>query len=110
MKTLGHRLKTLRRINNIAPEKVISLLEKKLEKKFSISSLYKWEEGIATPNIYIIIALSQIYHSSVSFIIDDTILKIENLTNFEASLLSLFRSNEHFMHLSMLMLKYYANN
>lgn len=110
MVKIGQKLKTLRRINNITPDQVIDTLEKMIKKKFSTSSLYKWEENMAEPNIYTLIALSHIYHTSVSFILDDSIIKLENISPLETSLLKLFRHNKHFMQITSDMLKYCTNN
>lgn len=109
MVKIGNRLKTLRRINNINPKDVIKKLEYNTSKKFSLSALYKWEENLAEPNIYILMELARIYHSSVSFILDDTIIVFENLTDVEASILELFRCNSHFMQVSSDVLKYYSH-
>lgn len=106
MVKIGSRLKTLRRINNIEPKDVIKQLERYTHKKFSLSSLYKWEENVAEPNIYILIELARIYRSSISFILDDTIIMLENLTETEATLLNLYRNNPHFTELSSNILKY----
>lgn len=106
MVKIGQRLKTLRRINNINPNQVIHSLEQMIKKRFTVSSLYKWEEDQAEPDIYTLIALSRIYHSSVAFILDDSIINIENLSTLEASLLRLYRNNERFMQIASHMQKY----
>lgn len=106
MRQMGQRLKTLRRINHISPERVMEILYKDCKMKYSVAALYKWEENIVEPDIHILLALAYIYQSSVSYIIDDSILELHDLSIQEANMLELYRKDEVFMRIAMLMLKY----
>lgn len=105
MLLIGKKLKTLRKENKLTAKDICEKLRLK-NMQYSESSIYKWEEDKAEPDIYVLTELSKIFKASLPSILDAESLELHNLTPRETKILNYFRNDEDFMNIAMLMLKY----
>ena len=101
-KRIGKRLKQLRKLNNYSAEYVIKKLNEK-NVKYSVQSLYKWEEGTVKPNIYILESLAQIYKCSLNYFLTEDIEHLTKLTAYEMVLIQYFRQDSNFRNIATLL-------
>lgn len=94
------RLKTLRKQSSLSAKQVICMLSKS-NRKYSLQSLYKWEEGMVTPNLNTIKELSRIYHCPMSYLVDGKIFEYKKLTATEIFLLNIYRTDFLFRSISV---------
>ena len=109
IKIVGKKLKVLRIKNELEVEQVKNILQKR-NIKYSISTIYKWEEGNVLPNIEIIDILCNIYGCSVSYLLEDDIVESKNLTACEIFLLEQFRYNSDFRKIADLIYKLFLKD
>lgn len=102
--TLGEKLRSLRLLNNLTPKKVIKILWTR-KFHYSIQSIYKWEEDQLSPPLPVIHALSKIYKSKFSYIIDDEEIEIIHLTKREKEILELIRTDDLFHNIIILIMR-----
>lgn len=105
MLTIGEKLKTLRKENNFTAKYICDKLHTK-NYDYSEWSIYKWEENKSEPDIYVLVELAKILKASLSSILNTENFEVHNLTSKEMRLLDIFRNDENFMKLAMLMLKH----
>lgn len=105
---LGKKLKQLRKLNKLSVEFVINKLREK-NMYYSVQSLYKWEEGTAKPNIYVLTYLSHIYKCTINYLLAENEEYIEKLNNLELVLLKFFRKDSNFRHISILLSERFEN-
>ena len=98
------RLKSLRKQLTYSATKVIRLLSK-IDKKYSVQTLYKWEEGSIIPSINTLQALSKVYGCSISYLIDGENFEYKRLTASERFLLNIYRSDFLFRSIAVQILK-----
>lgn len=98
------RLKTLRKQLAYSASKVIKILSN-IDKKYSVQTLYKWEESAVIPNFITLQALSQIYKCPLSYLIDGENLEYKRLTAHEKYLLDLYRNDFLFRSIAVQILK-----
>ena len=101
---ISTRLKKLRKQFMLSAAKVIQMLSH-IDKKYSIQTLYKWEEGSVTPSIKTLKALANIYKCPISYLIDGENLEYKRLTAHERFLLNLYRNDFLFRSISVQILK-----
>ena len=86
------RLKTLRKQLSLSTEQVINKLSK-LDKKYSVQSLYKWEDGSVTPSLNVLKELSVIYNCNMSYLVEGANYEFKKLTACENHLLNIYRTD-----------------
>lgn len=102
--TLGGKLRSLRHINHLTPKKVLKLLYvRKFD--YSLQTLYKWEEGTLSPPIQVLHALSKIYKTDISYLIEDSKMEILYLTNREKQILELMRTDDLLHNIIILIMR-----
>lgn len=101
---LSCKLRDLRKNMQYTTTQVANKL-KKNNANYSIQSIYKWEEGSATPEINVLILLAKIYHCNISFLIEEEQVIYKNLTASEIFLLRLFRNDFQFRSIAIQILK-----
>lgn len=98
------RLKTLRKQLAYSASKVVNILSN-IDKKYSVQTLYKWEEGAVIPNLITLHALSKIYKCPLSYLVDGENLEYRRLTANERYLLNLYRNDFLFRSIAVQILK-----
>ena len=93
---ISAKLRKLRRDKKYSIHTLSRLLENK-NQKYSLQTIYKWEEGTILPNIYALKALSEIYECSISYLISDQQINIDVLNTRERILLNFFRNDNNFI-------------
>ena len=107
MKTkIANKIKFLRKKNNFSVRDVKNKLKIR-HMDFSEQTIYKWEEGVITPNLYVLQALSEIFDIDISYLIDDGILEFKTLTPIELFLLNLYRNDFLFQNICILIIRKY---
>lgn len=101
-KSIGIKIKKMRKSHNYSINDVLRLLTKKNE-PYSPQTIYKWEEGTSTPSIYALKALSEIYECSITYFLDDTILTSMPLSKREHLLLKYYREDMNFKKIAILL-------
>ena len=89
---LSIRLKALRKSEALSVSDVLTGL-KQYDLTFCEQSVYKWEEGSATPSINILNVLAKIYHCNLSYLISDDDIKYKRVSNNELNILRQFRTD-----------------
>ena len=106
---IGKKLKKLRIYKNYD----IVDIQKQLEKynvSYSISAIYKWEEGEILPNIETLDILCNIYDCPISYLLEEDYVESKNLTPCEIFLLEQFRYDNTFRKIAELIYKLYLKN
>lgn len=99
---LGYKLKLLRKLNKLSAEEVmLKLAENNI--RYSVQSLYKWEEGTSKPNVYVLACLTQIYKCTINYLLSEDGEYLEKLNGNELALIKLFRIDSNFRHISILL-------
>ena len=101
---ISMRLKALRKQFTFSASKVIKILSN-IDKKYSIQTLYKWEEGSVTPSLNTLKALASIYNCPVSYLINGENLEYKRLTSSESFLLNMYRNDFLFRSIAVQILK-----
>ena len=99
---ISAKLRKLRRDKKYSIHTLSRLLENK-NQKYSLQTIYKWEEGTILPNIYALKALSEIYECSISYLISDQQINIDVLNPRERILLNFFRNDNNFKKICILL-------
>ena len=99
---ISSKLKKLRKDKKYSIHTLSKLLENK-NQKYSLQTIYKWEEGTILPNIYTLKALSEIYECSISYLISDQQINIDILSAREKILLNFFRIDNNFKKICILL-------
>lgn len=86
------RLKTLRKQLSLSTSQVIKKLCK-LDKKYSVQSLYKWEEGSVVPSLKVLKDLADIYDCNISYLLDGMNYEYKRLTPIENYILNIYRTD-----------------
>ena len=89
---LSIRLKTLRKQLALTTDQVINKLSK-LNKKYSVQSLYKWEDGSVVPSLNILKELSIIYKCNMSYLVEGSNYEYKKLSACENHLLNIYRTD-----------------
>lgn len=97
---LATKLREMRVSRGMTAVQTIRHLSKK-NFKYKVQSVYKWEQGYATPSIKILKALSEIYHCSISNLIEEHDVEYKNLTPSEIFLLHLYREDFSFRSIAV---------
>lgn len=103
------RLKSLRKQFTFSASKVISMLSS-IDKKYSVQTLYKWEEGSVIPSFKTLKALSTIYRCSISYLIEGETYEFKRLTASERFLLKIYRDDFLFRSIAIQILKKIARD
>ena len=103
---IGKKLKALRIKNNYEIEEIRKILQKK-HIQYSISTIYKWEEGDVLPNVEVIDMLCEIYGCNLTYLLENDIIENKNLTACEIFLLDQFRYNHSFRKIADMIYKLY---
>ena len=106
---IGKKLKTLRVKNEYEIEDIKEILHKR-NVQYSISTIYKWEEGSVLPSVEILDILCDLYGCNISYILENDITENKNLTPCEIFLLNQFRYNSDFRKIADLIYKLYLKN
>ena len=109
LEIIGKKLKVLRNKNNLEIEQIKTILEKR-NIKYSISTIYKWEEGDVLPSIEIVDILCNIYGCSISYLLEEDIVESKNLTACEIFLLEQYRYNQGFQKVANLIYNLYLKD
>lgn len=86
------RLRTLRKQLSLSAKQVINLLSK-VNQKYSLQTLYKWEEGSVMPSLNTLKELSKIYGCNISYLIDGENFEYKRLSPTENHLLNIYRTD-----------------
>lgn len=89
---LSIRLRALRKSAYLSASEVIEKLQDS-NLDYSEQSLYKWEQGVVTPSIKTLYALSKIYNCNISYLISDDDLKFKKINDYEIAILKLYRTD-----------------
>ena len=89
---LSVRLKALRKSESLSITDVLNGL-KQNNLKFCEQSIYKWEEGAATPSINTLNVLAKIYHCNISYLISDDNVEYKKISTNELNILRHFRTD-----------------
>ena len=108
-KKLGKKLRELRVASDFSVVYVIKRL-RKYNLHYSPQSIYKWEQGQVTPDIYVLIALSNVYKTNLSYILDENVVTTKNLTACEIFLLKKYHCDKNFRDISNLLTKRHFSN
>lgn len=103
MITLGNRLKNARKQNGLSIVAVKKLLEN-FNENICASIIYKWESNEVTPPISILNYLANIYNTTVSQLIDDT-MGIQALNEFELKFIDTLRIDPEFKKIIYMIIK-----
>lgn len=89
---LSIRLKDLRKKHNMTSTFIIKKL-KQYKLNYTVSSVYKWENGNAVPGVEVLTALSKIYKCNFSYLVSEEEAFYKILTTEEKLLLNYFRTD-----------------
>ena len=102
--SIAMRLKALRKQFTFSATKVIHMLST-IDKKYSVQTLYKWEEGSVTPSLTTLKALAKIYNCPISYLMEGVNLEYKRLTTHEIFLLEMYRNDFLFRSIAVQILK-----
>lgn len=103
---IGKKLKSLRIKNDYNIEEIQKNLSKR-KINYSISTIYKWEEGGVLPSIEVIDILCEMYGCNLSYLFESNTVDNKNLTSCEIFLLEQFRYNDNFRKIATLIYRLY---
>ena len=88
------RLRTLRKQLSLSAKQVINLLSK-VNQKYSLQTLYKWEEGSVMPSLNTLKELSKIYGCNISYLIDGENTRLSSFEQDSRKLIIKLNSNNY---------------
>ena len=103
---IGKKLKSLRIKNDYDIEEIQKILNKR-KVNYSVSTIYKWEEGGVLPSVEVVDILCEIYGCTLSYLFESDIVDNKNLTSCEIFLLEQFRYNDSFRKIASLIYRLY---
>lgn len=103
---IGKKLKSLRIKNDYDIEAIQKILNKR-KVNYSVSTIYKWEEGGVLPSVEVVDILCEIYGCTLSYLFESDIVDNKNLTSCEIFLLEQFRYNDNFRKIATLIYRLY---
>ena len=101
---ISEKLKQLRKINKLKISDVVFKLSK-YNLSISPKTIYKWEQGNVLININSLIALCNIYNTSIQNFFDDKSSKFISVNALEKNFLNMIRTNENYKKALLLIIK-----
>lgn len=102
-KSLGKKLRSLRTQNGLSVKKLYTILDS-LNLPICTQSIYKWEIGLAAPDLKTLNALANIYNISIGSFFDED-GKVQALTPDEQRLIEQLHSSRVFKRIIFLLVK-----
>ena len=100
---IGKKLRSLRIQNGLSVKKLYTLLDS-LNLPICTQSIYKWETGLAVPDIKTLNGLATIYNISIGSFFDED-GKVQALTHDEQRLIDQLQSSRVFKRIIFLLVK-----
>ena len=104
MLEIGAKLKELRKINKLSANEACELMAK-YNYPICIKTLYKWEQGIVTPDIISLKTLCHIYNTSIEELFVNNNSKFVTVGSFEHKFIQMIRANNNFKKALILIVK-----